>query len=304
MEEIEKFAFRSISPAIRGHLSPIRISSRLTNYEKTKKKIDSINKSLFNSEIDTQPILRLEKAAMRGAGVEKLMKNKLKIRVSPVKSHLEEILHKEHKVKGEGTQIVKLPKLPYGHHQTYNEESCDFYGSHFISADSKPEIVDELRNLTRKFKLNERIKSKKYHRKSNSVNASKNELNVYKMESGELYASTNKDILESYEGDKSKYVVKHHYVYQTFRKLGTNAANDMSVGVYDETFNEKDPVDEKMKIKKRLIDVDGLIKRLYIAPEKKKTELSRNLTKRYSRLFDHSANICSTSNQLSDSTYK
>lgn len=303
MEDIENFAFRSISPAIRGHLSPIRVSSRLTNYEKTKKKIASINKSLFNSEIDTQPILRLEKAALRGAGVEKSTKNKLK-KVTQPKSPLEQTLHKEHKVKSEGTQIVKLPKLPYGHHQPYNEESEDFYGSHFISAESKPEIVEELRNLTRKFKLNERIKSKKYHKKSNSENTSKNELCVYKMESGELHANKNNNILESYEGDKSKYVVKHHYVYQTFRKVGTKANNDLDIGVYDETFNEKDPVDEKMKIKRKLVDVDGLIKRLYLAPETKKTELSRKLVHRYSRLFDDASYINDKSYQLFDSTYK
>lgn len=285
MEDLEQFAFRSFSPALRNYLSPLRSSTRPKNYEVAKKRIASINKSLFNSDADTQPILRLEKAAMKGVGVEKQLKNRIQSKNSTQKSNLEQILQKEHKVVAEGTQIVKLPKLPYGHHHTYNEERDNFYGTHFISTDVDQEASKDLRDLNRKYKLNERIKSKRSHSKSNSEHNSKSELVVYKMECGQLYSVLHKDILESYEEDKSKYVVKHHYAYQTFRKIETINGNELDIGVKDTYITEKDPVEEKLKIKKKYFNMDELVKRLYKPPEKKKNALLGQFKDKYLNLF-------------------
>lgn len=295
MENLEQFAFRSFSPALKNYLSPLRSSSHPKNYDVAKKKIASINKSLFNSEADTQPILRLEKAAMKGEGVEKQLKNRIKYKNSPPKSGLEHILKKEHKIVAEGTQIVKLPKLPYGQHHTYNEEKDNFYGTHFISSDVNQEASKDLRDLNRKFKLNERIKSKRSHSKSNSECSSKSELRIYKMECGQLYSVVHKDIVDSYEEDKSKYVVKHHYAYQTFRKIETKNVIELDIGVKESNITEKDPVEEKLKLKKKYFKMDELIKRLYKPPEKKRNELVSQFKVKYSNLFSEESD---TSTQL------
>jgi hypothetical protein len=278
--EGETFSIRSLSPTVMHHVSPLRGASRMSNIQQTKKKIALINKSLYKQDIDSHPILRLEKAVLRGRGIDK----EIKIRVEKKgkeTSYLEQTLKKEHKICNEGTQIVKLPKLPFGHHSSYNEEE-EFLQSHFVPYEST-QAVQELRTLSRRFKLGDRIKSKRSHSKGNSANCSKGEIVVYDMENGQLFSNVNKEIIESYEADRSKYLVKHHYAYQTFRNVDT-----------------EELLKSKLYLTKRSRDLKGMVRRLYKQPEKKVTDLSKELTSKYNLLFQDNTSFSGKFSQTFD----
>lgn len=272
MEEPEKLSIRSLSPTVINHISPFRGSSRISDYQKTKMKIANINKSLFKQDIDSHPILRLEKAVMRGKGIEREAKTKIVKKMNKT-SRFEGNLKKEHQIGTEGTQIVKLPKLPFGHHNTYNEEDY-FLETHFVSFESSPKVAQELRTLSRKLKISDRSKSKRSHSKQNSANCSRGQIIVYEMENGQLISKMNKEVIDSYEADRSKYIVQHHYVYQTFRD---------DVGL-DSEINLRN----KLNSLKKSNNLEGMVRRLYKQPEKKSSELSKELTSKYNLLFDDS----------------
>ena len=272
MEEPERISMRSLSPNVMNHISPFRGSSRISDYQKTKMKIANINKSLFKQDIDSHPILRLEKAVMRGKGVEKEAKTKTAKKMN-ITSRFEVNLKKEHKIGTEGTQIVKLPKLPFGHHNTYNEEDY-FLDTHFVSFESSPNVAQELRTLSRKLKISDKSKSKRTHSKQNSANSSRGQIIVYEMGNGQLISNMNRDIIDSYEADRSKYMLHHHYVYQTFRD-DVGLDSDISLS-------------NKLNSIKKSNDVEGMVRRLYKQPEKKSSELSKELTSKYNLLFDDS----------------
>lgn len=269
MEPFEKSTIKSISPSLIRSLSPIRATSRLKNYHHTREKIANISKCVFKTSIDQHPILTLEKAVLRGRGKESDERKRSKVSKGKIPSNLENYLKSEHKVKNIGTQIIKLPRLPYGFHQTYNEEE-GFVDTHFVTEVSESEKQKEVFNLTKKFKLNDRIKAKRNHSLKNSIGKDKNKSDLYRMESGILVVKKEQRIVDLYEHDKGKYVVKHHYVHQTFREIGINL--DIDLG--------------KKNIMTEILDQDTLLKRMHQRNRsEKQTELSKHFTTKYSALF-------------------
>lgn len=267
MNNAEKPSVRSISPIIMRSLSSTRAATRVPNYENVRKHINAISKSVFKTEIDQHPILSLEKAVLRGTGTEKFLSKPRKSPI-PVLTKLEVSLKKEHKINSSGKQIVKLPKLPFGQHLTYNEESI-FVDKHFVHERSESFQIQELRNLSRKFKLGERIRSKRNHSKLKSNLKPKYTKEIYDMEGGKLIVNIENEAIESYEADKNKYIVKHHYAYQTFRKVALSSSPHIA---------RKNTI-EKLKI------ADSMLKRLYKTPDKNVGEMERQLTLRYPALF-------------------
>ncbi|OMJ82439.1 hypothetical protein SteCoe_16845 [Stentor coeruleus] len=267
MNDSEKSYVRSISPIVMRSLSTTRATSRMPNYDKVRKHINAISKSVFKTEVNQHPILSLEKAVLRGTGTEKFLSKPRKSPM-PVLTKLEVLLKKEHKINSSGKQIVKLPKLPFGQHHTYNEELV-FVDKHFVHERSESLQIQELRDLSRKFKLGERIRSKRNHSKLKANLKTKCNKEVYDMEGGKLIVNIENEAIKSYEADKSKYIVKHHYAYQTFRKVILNSSPQI---VRKNTL-------EKIKI------ANSMLKRLYKTPEKNVGELERQLTMRYPALF-------------------
>jgi hypothetical protein len=271
MEQYENIKIRSISPSLLQSLSPTRFTSRLSNYQKTRKKIASISKTVFKDETDQHPILSLEKDVLRGRGNAKKEKRTLKTKHNLNLSPLESYLHTEHKTSNEGTQIIKLPKLRFGQHKTYNEEEI-FVDKHFVNEYSKPEQIKELNNLSRKFKLGERIKSKRNHSQNNSFTVKNDSNDVYQTDSGVLVCLKEKEVIKSYECDKDKYIIKHHYVYQTFRDIEK---------AIQEKLSKKNSLNQ-IKIKNEMVN------RLYSPAKVDPSQLDRQVTSKYSVLFSDS----------------
>lgn len=269
MNIIDTPKIRSISPSVMRNLTPTRNNSKALNYHQMRKKIAAISKSVFKTNSDQHPILSLEKAVLRGKGTEKNLKTSPLKSPKPTLSKLEELLKKEHKINSSGTQIVRLPKLPFAQHQTYNEEKS-FVDKHFVHERSESVQIQELSNLSRKFKLSDRIRSKRKHAKPIQNIKAKNPKDEYDMEGGKLIVNVESDIIDSYEADKSKYVIKHHYAYQTFRKVDLNCSPKLS---RDNTLEKID-------------QADFILRRLYKAPEKVVCNLDRELTIRYPGLFE------------------
>ena len=261
---------RTISPSLLKTVSTTRTQSRLSNFEHTRKKIANISKTVFKTDIDQHPILTLEKAVLRGRGTEDNERKPTKSTKKRYTTELELYLKGEHKIKDNKTQIIKLPKLPYGNHIAYNEEDSKFVDKHFVTEKSMPEQKKELDNLSQKFRLKERTKSKRNHSLNSTFYKKNDDKQIYFMESGQLVVAKENDVIESYETDKAKYTIKHHYVYQTFRNVELN---------YDANLSRKSTF-------KKLLQADELLQRLYKSPKKENTsELSRELTTKYSMLF-------------------
>ena len=269
MDEIEKISSRSISPNLLKSLSPLRVTSRLINYGHTRKQIANISKTLFKADTDKNPILNLERAVLRGEGSDYKEKKTMKKLKLPNKSKLDQYLKSEHKIKNNGIQIVKLPKLPYGLHRTYNEEEY-FTDHHFVTEGSDQEQQKELSNISKQFKLKERIKAKKIHKYNKSAVNASNLQELYHMDSGFLVVPKEQRIIDSYEADKGKYAIKHHYAYQTFRDINFELDSNLS----------------KRSTVQQLLEQDSLIKSLKKPPSKKKLNVFvQKLNEKYSALF-------------------
>ena len=269
MDEIEKINFRSISPNLLKSLTPLRATSRLTNFHHTRKKIASISKTVFKTDIDQHPILSLEKAVLRGEGSDYKEKKAIKKPKVQNESKLELYLKSEHKIQNNGIHIVKLPKLPYGLHRTYNEEG-DFTDNHFVTDASDSEQKKEMSTIVRKFNLKQRINSKTKHKYNKSAVNALNLKELYYMDSGFLVVPKEQKIIDAYEADKGKYIIKHHYAYQTFREISPNLGATLT----------------KRNTLQQLLEQDSLIKRMMKPPSKKKlTVLAQQLTQKYSALF-------------------
>lgn len=120
-----------------------------------------------------------------------------------------EVLKKEHKIKEDGMHIMRLPKLPYGRHQTYNEEK-EFIKSHFISesVDMSPEKGREIEDLRRKFRLqNKKFRANDNRRCSLSPSCYANMLNydLHYMKAGTLVCQKEANAISAYEQEKQKF---------------------------------------------------------------------------------------------------
>ena len=269
MSKSEKLPKRVLNPGLLRSISPNRESPRQLDYKETRKKIALISKTLYKTDIDQHPILSLERAVLRGYGNEDSERKAIQKTSKTDYSKLELYLKTEHKTKTEGTQILKLPKLRFGEHKTYNNEDDSFVVNHFVNENSNSDKQKELYDVSRKFKLGERMRKKRGHSHTfSSLNKKKDKI-MYHMESGVLICTQENDIIDSYEADKEKYKMKHHYVYQTFRDIELKL----------------DSIIERKNTYKRIKQTDELLSRLYKSPQNVKTELAKKLTEKYSELF-------------------
>lgn len=240
-----------------------------------KQRASLINKNMFKTTLNQNRLDKLEKEALRGQGLEA---QELKIQPKQKKKLdlLTLILKSEHKTNKTGTQIIKLPKLPFGKHKSYNEEPL-FKDKHFFEISKEvinPEKIKELEEITRKFRLHE----KKYKtNKKGRLQTARPLLNdlahydVYDMGPGDLVCEIQNDVISSYEKDKIRFL-------------------EVLEGNYQSTFRNLDPTAPEQKyLMRKTIDMKyerDLVDRLMPVQEYKDTELSLFYSSKYSSLFE------------------
>lgn len=110
-------------------------------------------------------------------------------------------LRAEHKANPAGLSILRLPRLPFGCHKTYNDES-EFLREHIVSRDPSPEQAEALDSVTKLWRLVERRKQRKSRYSSLRR---KPRFEHYESESGLLIYPRNHRCLEAYKNDRDKY---------------------------------------------------------------------------------------------------
>lgn len=242
-----------------------------------KDKVLEMNKTLYKDTMNLDKIEQLEKETIRGECAEK--PESKTVEKPPKKLDLLTlILKSEHKTSLEGTQIIKLPKLPFGKHKSYNDEPA-FKDRHFLEGNTSnisPEKAKELEDITRKFRLNE----KKYKAsKRNRLHSARPMLtdftfyDVYNMCAGKLICAREEKLIECYEKDKAS--------YKEIAKRDLSSAGTKR--------NEGDF--EKIYVKKKILDAkteQDMISRLLPNKEIKDSALSQFYSTKYSSLFEGS----------------
>ncbi|OMJ95369.1 hypothetical protein SteCoe_1286 [Stentor coeruleus] len=240
-----------------------------------KDKVLKLNKTLYKIKPEEDKISKLEKETIRG---ECAVKPEAKVIHKPKRNQdlLSKLLKSEHKTTGEGTQILKLPKLPYGNHKSYNEEPR-FRDKHFLDGDRitmTHERIKELEELTRKFRLLEKKYKASKQNRMHSATPLFSDLafyDVYDMGPGKLVCGREDEVIRSYEKDKEKY-------------------KETAKGNYAYTYKDINREDYERKYARRKImgfkDQQELISRLMPNKEVKNTDMSQFYSTKYSLLFD------------------
>ncbi|CAG9318661.1 unnamed protein product [Blepharisma stoltei] len=236
---------------------------------KIKEKVSFLNRTLYKSEIMHDTLIHLERSALRGEGIEK-PEPKSPIRPPKKSNDLAEKLRAEHSPGFDGTQILKLPKMSYGRHKTYNEEP-EFVNKHFVNKNRislSPEHSKEYSELNRKFRA--------YKKKNdgNKITSPRNtqrwgsvDLEFYDMDSGFLVCNKEQHVVDSYENTRNQIKV----IYQTFRNID------------DERLEKKKWLERNREL--RLKEAE-LMKRLH-PTSRLDSDVSRVYITKYSPLFDH-----------------
>ncbi|OMJ87146.1 hypothetical protein SteCoe_11222 [Stentor coeruleus] len=179
---------------------------------------------MLNSEIFQDPIEKLEKEALRGCVTDKgEAKNKKNI---PKKSDmLTLILQSEHKINSNNC-ILKLPKMPFGKHNTYNEDE-HFVMRHFLNTDRDINKMqsEDLNEINKKFHLYEKRKLSTKRNKTGYVKSRYyKSYDTYDMDHGDLKCKREETILNGYNHDKEKYM-KYIYGPQIEKKTPKSTVN-------------------------------------------------------------------------------
>ena len=240
-----------------------------------KEKVSQLNKTLYKTKVHQNKIEKLERDAIRGECAE-IPEAKIAPKQKKKGDILSKILKSEHKATVNGTQILKLPKNPFGKHNSYNDEYM-FKEKHFFADDSdnlNPERLKELEDITRKFRLHE----KKYKAtKRNRLHTAKAKLSnlstfdVYDMGAGRLICCKDEKIIGSYNQDKEK------YRNLSLNRISLTFKNIESAEVENKLLSMK-----TLKFK----DQDKLLSRLLPNKEAKDTTLSQFFSSKYSSLFE------------------
>jgi hypothetical protein len=241
-----------------------------------KHRVSLLNKTLFKANPNEDKIQKLEKGAIRGEGAE-VPEHKIPPRPKKKLDFMTSILKSEHKSSVEGTRILKLPKLPFGKHKSYNEEPM-FKDRHFLEGNSNlinPERAKDLEEITRKFRLHE--KKSYVSNKANRLHSAKPtfcnlaSVDVYEMGPGKLICTRDQEAINSYEKDKDRYrsMTKGHYAL-TYKEIDENEKTNRA--------NMRKTMDFKQQ--------KELIARLLPTKESKRSEISEFYTSKYFSLFN------------------
>lgn len=116
---------------------------------------------------------------------------------------LNRLLRQERKYSPKGKAVLRLPKLPFGLHKTYNEETC-FSQEHIVWDQPSPTQLAEMHNMDRKYRLAAKLRLRKQHRPTPSLSPA-SKYDQYRIDSGVLYCPKDSIRLRAYENDKLRY---------------------------------------------------------------------------------------------------
>ena len=249
-------------------------SSTTRSASVVREKLCQMSQTLYKSKLVPDKISKLEKEALRGecASHPEAKPSAKYIKKSDL---LTSILKTEHKACLQGTQIIKLPKLPFGEHKTYNEETL-FKASHFVEKSGinlTSEKLKDLEDITRKFRLFEKKFAKNKRSRLKSARPVLNHLihfEVYQMDSGELVCDKQENVTKSYDNDKA---VFKEIVDLDLKSLG-NTQRKRKVRKYF----ERKTIDPRKATE--------LVSRLMPSNEMKESRLGNFFSSKYSTLFE------------------
>lgn len=175
-----------------------------SDYSQIKQTLKQWAKTKYNSP-NFDELAIIEKHIRKGHGLD-TPEPKLKPKNRPSYDTNYLSLKKEHKIKDEGTHIMRLPKQPYGIHQTYNDEK-EFIKSHFIeeSEDLPIEKVREIEVIKRKFRLQNKRNENRRHCLSPSFNANMAKYDRHLMQAGTLVCQKEIVAVIPYEKEKQRF---------------------------------------------------------------------------------------------------
>mmetsp|Transcript_14341 Transcript_14341/g.26977 ORF Transcript_14341/g.26977 Transcript_14341/m.26977 type:complete len:270 (+) Transcript_14341:1-810(+) len=198
---------------------------------------------------------------------------------APKITTLQKKLKLQHKNK-EGTKIINLPKLPFGHHETYNSEA-GFSKTHFVMSDDDltPRRRKELTELSHKFRLMERRKKKRYMNLSQAIFASDNDKVVMPTRSGQLTVAKELEVMRAYEAQRNAFLGLNKLV-QTNREVEQSQAFNLELK-------------KRIKSLNMSVDLDQSTTRLHETTRRVSTSrpIAVSLEKKFSELLQ-GANEC------------
>jgi len=153
----------------------------------------------LNRNIVRNPFEQQERAARHPArlAVSRLVPSPLR-ETDP----LSLLLKKEHRTSPERKAVLRLPKLPFGLHRTYNEVES-FSQEHIVWEQPSPTQLVEIQGINRKYRLADKRKRRQHRVFPSHSPASK--YDQYRVDSGVLYCPKDSVRLQAYDNDKRRY---------------------------------------------------------------------------------------------------
>jgi hypothetical protein len=129
-------------------------------------------------------------------------------RVKPKRqfSSLQDKLKLQHRTSKHGTQILNLPKRPFGKHDSYNSE-LEFSRAHFVAPDClTPTRRKVLTELSHKFRLLDKRKRQQNKLSKLTLLTSSSNVDVLPISSGELTVTKELQVIKAYETQKAAFL--------------------------------------------------------------------------------------------------
>jgi hypothetical protein len=184
-------------------------------------------------------------------------------------------LKKQHKTGNLGTQILNLPKLPFGKHETYNSDN-EFSKKHFVMsvASLTPRQRKELDEIGHKFRLAEKRQKRRYKSTEHAIFTSGSNREFMPTPSGELTFEKDLDMIKAYQGTQTPYLSKAK-LFQTNRDLQSNELLEQEIA-------------KRIKSLHSSIDLDQSSARLHLnsRPSRSQRPIPVRLARRFEELHE------------------
>lgn len=113
-----------------------------------------------------------------------------------------QLLKQEHRTSPDRKAVLRLPKLPFGLHRTYNEVES-FSQEHIVWEQPSPTQLAEIQGINRKYRLADKRKRRQHRAFPSQSPPTK--YDTYRIDSGLLYCPKDTSRLQSYDNDKRRY---------------------------------------------------------------------------------------------------
>lgn len=225
--------------------------TKILAYEVIKDHVFRMSKKIFSKS----PTINTDRISLSEKKSNFLMEGGKKVNI------LEKILKTSHQINKKRIQIIKLPKMPFGCHENYNNEEV-FVTNHFIPTEN-PDRTKELDQIIKKFRLFD----KQYNKtRNNSLEFIENPMKKFKIltfktKAGVLICKPNKSVISTYD------------------RLSSHLQKTRNLSV-------PTPEIPIIKLKKpSLSQIKNTITRLYPTPEPSTSRLLSSISSKYTILF-------------------